>query len=69
MSFESMLHVLHGNKVIFIVIHCHYHHYADVTEGTEILKCLPGTFSRMCVSNCKFRAINGAVFTQLTYST
>ena len=27
----------------------HYHHYADLSEGIERLKCLLGTFCRVCV--------------------
>ena len=27
----------------------HYHHYTDVYESIELLKCLPGTFYRVCV--------------------
>ena len=38
--------------VVYIFLHItlpHYHHYADVSESTELLKCLSGTFCQVCV--------------------
>ena len=48
--------------VVFVCFHItvpHYHHYADVSEGTELLKCLSGTFCRVIKSilSVIFRAI------------
>ena len=51
----------------------HYHHYADLSEGTELLKCLPDIFCLECVSKIRsvlsmiFHAIYGTVFIQLTH--
>ena len=56
---------------VFKHIKLHYHHYADLSEGIELLKCLPGTFCLECVSRIKsdvsavFHAIYGAVRIQL----
>ena len=44
--------VPYGLMVILVCLHLtlpHYHHYADVSEGIEILKYLPGTFCQVCV--------------------
>ena len=38
--------------VLFVCLHFispHYHHYADISEGAKLLKCLSGTFCRVCV--------------------
>ena len=38
--------------MILVCLHItlpHYHHYADVSEGIELLKCLSGTFCPVCV--------------------
>ena len=49
----------------------HHQHYADLSEGIELLKCLSGTFSRerACLrlsQSLNYLAINGAVCIQLT---
>ena len=39
--------------VVFVCLHItlpHYHHYADISEGIELLKCLSGRFCLECVS-------------------
>ena len=44
--------VHHGLMVVIVCLHItlpHYHHYTDVSEGIELLKCLSGTFCRVCV--------------------
>ena len=62
--------------VVFVCLHTtlpNYHHYADLSEGIELLKCLPGTFCLECVSKIKpilsiiCHAIHGAVRIQLTH--
>ena len=62
--------------VIFACLHItlpHYHYYADRSEGTELLKCLSGTFCLGCVSKIKsilsiiFHKIYRAVCIQLTH--
>ena len=30
-------------------LHYHYHHYADLSEGSELLKCLPGIYCQVGV--------------------
>ena len=51
----------------------HYHHYADLSEGIELLKHLSDIFFRECVSKIRsvfsiiFHAIYGAVCIQLTH--
>ena len=64
------------NGVIIICSHVIilplYHHYADRSEGIELLKCLSGTFCLECVSKIKsilsiiFHAIYVAVRIQLS---
>ena len=37
---------------VFVCFHntlLHYHHYADISEGIGLLKCLSGTFRRVWV--------------------
>ena len=44
--------VLYGPMVLFVSFYItlpHYRHYADVSESIELLKCLSGTFCRVCV--------------------
>ena len=48
----------------------HYHHYVNLSESIELLKCLLGLFCLECVSKIKsiiFHAIHGAVRIQLTH--
>ena len=51
----------------------YYHHYAELSEGIELLKCLSDIFCHKCVSKIMsvlsiiFRAIYGAVCIQLTH--
>ena len=61
---------------IFVCLHItliHYHHYADLSEGIELLKYVSCTFCFKCVSEIKsiistvFHAIYGAVHIQLTH--
>ena len=61
--------------VVFVCLHItlpHYHHYADLSESIELLKCLSGTFCIECVSKIKsnisiiFHAIYGAVRIRFT---
>ena len=44
----------HGPMIVFVCL-CftllHYHHHSDVSEGIELLKCLLGVFSRVCVKD------------------
>ena len=47
----------YGLKVVLVCLHItlsHYYPYADVSEGIELLKCLSGTFCRVCVSQLSF---------------
>ena len=62
--------------VIFICWHItlpHYLHYADISEGIELLKCLSGTFCLECVSMMQsilsviFHAIYGTVCILFTH--
>ena len=62
--------------VVFVYFHTtlpHYHHYADLSESIDLLKCLSGKFSLECVSKIKsilpiiFHAICGAVRIQLAH--
>ena len=42
----------YGSMVLFICLHFtlpHYHHYADISEGVELIKCSSGTFCQLCV--------------------
>ena len=42
----------YGLMEVFICLHItlpSYHHYEDIFEGIELLKCFTGTFCRMCV--------------------
>ena len=64
------------SMVVFVCLHItlpHYHHYADISEGIELLKCLSSTFCLECVSKIKtilsvsFHPIYGAVCIQLTH--
>ena len=44
--------VHYGQMVVFVCLHItlhHYHHYRDALEWIKLLKCLPGTFFRVCV--------------------
>ena len=61
--------------VLYVCLHItlpHYHHYADLSESNELLKCLSGSFSLECVSKIKsilstfFHAIYRAVRLRLT---
>ena len=39
-------------KVLFVSLHItlpRHHHYADLSKSTDIMKCLPGVFCRVCV--------------------
>ena len=66
--------VYYDLMVKFICLHFklpQYHHYADLSEGIELLKSLSGTFCLKCVSKIKsilsiiFHAIFGAVHIHL----
>ena len=67
--------VHYGLVIVLICLNItliHYHHYADVSQGFEILTCLPGTFFlsvclRLSQLSIIFHAIFGAVCIQLTY--
>ena len=53
-SFMMCAHnrVYYGLMVVLVYLHItlpHYHHYADVLEGVELLRCLSCTFCRVCV--------------------
>ena len=42
----------YGLQVVLICLQItpsHYHHYADLSVGIELLKCLPGIGCRVCV--------------------
>ena len=63
-------------KVVFVCLHItlpRNHHYADLPECTELLKCLSGTLCPGCVSKIKsilsiiFHAIYVAVQIQLSH--
>ena len=62
--------------VVLVYLHItlpHYHHYANLSESIEFVKCLSGTFCLECVSKIKSiipiicHAIYGAVHIQLTH--
>ena len=62
--------------VVFLCLHItlpHYHHYADLSESIELIKCLSGTFCLECVPKIKsmisiiFHAIYRVVHIQLTH--
>ena len=60
--------VHYGLMVVFVCLHItlpYYHHYADVSEGIELLKCLSDTFCRMCLRLSQFSQL--AVCIQLTH--
>ena len=68
--------IYHDLIVGFVCLHftlLHRHHYADLSESIELLKCLSGTFCLERVSKIKsilsiiFHAIYGAVRIQLTH--
>ena len=74
MSADNRIH--YDPMVVFVCQHitlAHYHHYADLTESIELLKCLSGTFCFECLSRIKsilsiiFHAIYGAAFIQFTH--
>ena len=66
--------VHYDRLVVFVSLHItlpHYHHYADASEGIDLLKYLSGTFCPVCVKdwvNCLnyFHAVCGPVCIQLT---
>ena len=71
--FKSGLLTFH---IVFVCLHItlpHNHHYADLSESIELLKCVSGTSCLQCVSKIKsilsiiFNAIYGAVCIQLTH--
>ena len=42
----------YGLQVVFVCLQItpsHYHHYADSSEGIELIKCLSGICCRVCV--------------------
>ena len=42
----------HVPQVVFVCLQItpsHYHHYADLSEGIELIKCLSGICCRVCV--------------------
>ena len=48
--------VHYDTMVVFVCLHIilpHYHKYAELSEGIELLKCLSGTFCLECVFNIK----------------
>ena len=60
--------VHYSPMVVFVCLHItlpHYRHYADLSEGVELLKCFSSTFCLECVSKIKsilsiiFHAIYG----------
>ena len=65
-----------GPMVISVCLHItlpQYHHYVDLSEGIELLKCFSDMFCLQCVSkiksilSCIFHAIYGAVCIQFTH--
>ena len=53
--------VHYGLMVIFVCLHItlpHYHHYADISEGIEFLKCLWDTFCQMCLRLSQFSQLS-----------
>ena len=53
--------VHYGLMVTLVCLHLtltHYHHYAGVSEGIELLKCLLGTFCRVCVRLRQFSQLS-----------
>ena len=68
--------VHYGPMVVYGYLHItlpHYHHYADLSEGIELLKYLSDMFCLECVSKIRlvlsiiFHAKYGAVCFQLTH--
>ena len=67
--------VYYGPVVVFVFLHIitlpHYYHSADVVEVIGSLKCLSGTFWRVCkiksIFSILFHAIYGAMCIQLTH--
>ena len=68
--------VHYGLMVVYGYFHIalpHYHHYVDLSEGMELLKCLSDIFFPECVSKFMsilsiiFHAICGVVWIQLTH--
>ena len=48
--------VHHGLMVVYSYLHTtppHYHHYADLSEGIELLKCLSDIFCLECASKIR----------------
>ena len=55
--------VHYGLMVVWGHLHItlpHYHHYADISEGMELLKCLSDIFFLVCVS--KIRSVPSTIF-------
>ena len=74
MCTNSRVH--YGLMVVYGYLHItipHHHHYADLSEGNELLKCLSDIFFLGCVSkiisvlSITFHAIYGTVWIQLTH--
>ena len=68
--------VHHYPMVVFPCLHItipHYNHHIDLSESSEPLKCLSGTFCLECMSKIRsipsimFHAIYGAVHIQLAH--
>ena len=68
--------VHYGPMVVFVCLHItllHYHHYADISVGIELIKCLSDAFCRVWVCKIEsilsiiFQAIYGAVCIRLTH--
>ena len=54
MCANNPVHRVNGPMVVFVSLRINitlrrYHHYADVSDSIELLKCLSGTFCRVCV--------------------
>ena len=57
--------VYYGPMVVFVCLHTtlpHYHHYADVSEGIERLKCWSSTTCQVCVCVFKIKSILAIIF-------
>ena len=70
------IRIYYGPTVVSVCLHItltRYHHYADLSEGIQLLKCLSLTFCLGCVSKIYsilsiiFHPIYGALCIQLTH--
>ena len=62
--------VHYGLMVVYGYLHIilpHYHHYADLNEGMELLKCLSDIFCLECLSKIRLFHSHRALCIQLTH--